>query len=223
MIKFVHRGFVSILAVLSSGIAMADEGWALIRDSDGITVFTRHIEGSPIKELMAVGKMKTAVSRLVEIQFDVAGQTRWVPLCNSARLVKKVSDSQFQLYRKIDNPWPVADRDYVVDVELQMNQETGAAQVEYQEVLGVVPAQKCCVRMERLRGYWKFVPLENGLVEVTYRMHLLPGGGSPAAFVNMSMATIGTNTFKALSEYVQELERQSPSEDRPQSHDRFDS
>jgi hypothetical protein len=202
MLKLCKNGTIPALIALLAGSAIGEEKWELIKDKDGLKIYTREFPGSDIKELKTVGRIKAPVKRLVDIQFDMQSQTQWVPLCKTARLIKKLSDNQVQVYREIDNPWPFKNSDYVVELNLKSDDQTGESMVEFHEVKDAYPAQDCCGRMSKLRGFWKFAPVESGVTEVTYQVHLHPGGKSPSAFINMSMGMIGKDTFNALKDYV---------------------
>lgn len=172
--------------------------WIPIQDKDGIQVSKRPYPGSPLQQLRAVGKIHADMPKLVRLLTDVSGQTKWIPLCVEARTVEGALGGAQRIYRKFDNPWPFQDIDYVVDQTVKTVAATGETLVEFAEVSGAYPVQECCGRMREFRGAWSLRNAGAGWVEVTYTLHLVPSGGTPAVFLNASLGKIGWDTFDAL-------------------------
>lgn len=173
--------------------------WAL----EKAEIHTREIPGESIKELKAVVKMETSIDKLVSAYMDGDSHSKWFPNCASSRTVRKSGESRTQIYRLIDNPWPVRDRDYVIEVELIRNPETGEAVIQDRAIEGFLPEIKSAVRMDKIREQWTFTPTDSGRVLVTYILHFDPGGGTPAAFINMALSKIGNDLFDGLYRYAE--------------------
>ena len=75
-----------------------------------------------------------------------------------------------------DAPWPVADRDAITLNVISQNQVTLVVTIGISGVPDFVPTKPGLVRVEKLKGFWQFSPLENGIVEVVYQVHNEPGG-----------------------------------------------
>ena len=175
MLKLCKNGMIPALIALLAGSAIGEEKWELIKEKDGLKIYTREFPGSDIKELKAVGRIKAPVKRLVDIQFDMQNQTQWVPLCKTARLIKKISDSQVQVYREIDNPWPFRNSDYVVELNLKSDEQTGESTVEFHEVKDAYPAQDCCGRIS-CGASGNSPPSRTALPRRPTRCTCIPGG-----------------------------------------------
>ncbi len=61
---------------------------------------------------------------------------------------------------------------------------------------------KKCVRMEEAKGFWLFYPLDTDKVEITYQMHIDPGGGIPAWILNAFIVDAPIDDLKAIRERV---------------------
>jgi hypothetical protein len=179
------------------------QAWQLEKDKHGVAIYTRDLPGERIRELKAVTKMKTSVDRLVSIYLDGDNHVKWFPSCRESRVVRRLSPTNLWIYRAIDNPWPVKDRDYVIDVHLTRNAQTGEAVIAYSDVKGAVPERDDRVRVKKLASSWTFLPTKDGYVLVTYVIRFDPGGGTPASFINMALSRIGTDTFDGLRRYAQ--------------------
>ncbi len=148
-------------------------------------------------------KMKTTVDKLVAVYMEGGNHSKWYPKCLSSKVVPKISDAKLQIYLGIDKPWPVQDRDYVIEAELTRNPETGEAIMRYQEAEGAMPERKHVVRMKKIRGQWKFTPTDDGQVVATYVLLFDPGGSTPSSFINMALSKIGADTFDGMYRYAE--------------------
>jgi ribosome-associated toxin RatA of RatAB toxin-antitoxin module len=183
-------------------LASAGPSWELIKETSGTQIYTRENPGERIKELKVVTKMDATVDELVSVYLDGQNHSKWYPACKSSKIVKKVNDSDVQVYHHIDNPWPVQDRDYVIELKVSRDPVTRETVVDYQDVKGPIPGDKDCVRMKWMRGSWRFAPGPEGKTVVTYTLDFDPGGNTPANLINMSLSHIGTTTFDAMSKYA---------------------
>ena len=161
--------------------------WELKKFENGISVYTRATESSSYKELKVVFQMKTSLSSVIAILNDVDSYPQWVYRCGTSKVLKKESDKHLIRYQTIVAPWPVDNRDVVVDVITYQDEET---KIVYQKVNGLpdhIPSKKDHVRIREFRATWTVKPLKNGLVEVEYELLVNPAGSIPAWVVNMAM------------------------------------
>lgn len=192
------------ILVLTTVTVWADNAteWQLDRDNDGIQVYTRSVPGYDIIEVQGVTRLSAPVERLVAALSDPALCADWIPSCSEAAIVERDSDTAFTLYRRIKNTFPFKDRDYVLAVRLHREPDTDAVTLTFEDLKSDAPENRCCVRMDRYAGFWKFRPLANGKVEITYRVHLLPGGGLPNSMVNMGVPDLPYDTLTNLKSHL---------------------
>lgn len=177
--------------------------WELAKDEKGITVLLRDVDGYDIKEFQGTTTMKTSVERLVALFMDTEQCTAWEPECKTARIVESINASQFILYVRMHMQWPAKDRDYVLRINKTHNGDNGEVVMAFEDVQNAVPADRCCVRMERYRGFWRFTPVGHNKVEVTFQNHFHPGGNFPASLVNSALATWPLETLIKLKALVE--------------------
>lgn len=182
--------------------ASAEANWELIKQTADTKIYTRENPKDRIKELKVVTRMDATVDELLSVYLDGNNHFRWYPACLTSKVVRKVNDSDVQVYHHIDNPWPVQDRDYVIELKATRDASTGGALVNYKQVPTATPMGKDCVRMRKIEGYWKFDPGSDGKTIVSYVLNFDPGGNTPASLINMSLSNIGTTTFDAMSKYA---------------------
>lgn len=179
--------------------ALADAEWRFAKEIEGIRIETRPVPGAQIRQLRAEARVRSTVARLLRTYLEVERHTAWYPGCVAARAIRREGDGRIVFYHRIDNPWPIQDRDYAFAVDTAATDEPGGMRARYADVGGLVPETKGCVRMRKLEGYWKFVPEPDGSVAVTYVFDFDPGVGAPAAFINMSLPKIGHDMIMGLA------------------------
>ncbi|MES2824514.1 MAG: START domain-containing protein [Pseudomonadota bacterium] len=198
----------SILLAMSSITWSAEdklEGWDFAKDKDGIKIYTRKLEGAVFKEFHATVKMKTTVADLVALYSDPAKCADWLPDCKSAHLVEKTTDAKFITYTEVNNPWPIKNRDYILQINVTRNSQTGEATIDFSDLKDGVPANKCCIRMGMVKGFWKFTPAEDGNVIVTYEYKFLPGGDLPVSAVNAAVPDLAYDTLTKMKQYIEHV------------------
>ncbi len=197
--------FISILFLTLSLVVWSAEesqnNWELHKEKEGIQVYTRAVSGYDIIEVQGVTLLNTTVDRLVSVYSDPEQCQAWVPSCARSEMIHRQSPTEFTLYRRIANTFPFKDRDYVLNVTIEY-QDNGTVLIRYQDAKEGLPENKCCVRMDRLAGFWQLVPHADGGVEVTYRAHLLPGGGFPSSIVNAGIPDLPFDTLSSLKKHL---------------------
>ncbi|MCX6296774.1 MAG: hypothetical protein NTX97_12055 [Bacteroidetes bacterium] len=161
--------------------------WQLQKFENGITVYSRIAENSKYKELKVVYQIKTSLSSIVALLNDAPSFPQWVYRCDASKILKKDSDKHLIRYQTVAAPWPVDDRDMVVDVNTFQDPKT---KIVYQKVTCIpdfIPEDKDHIRIREFRGSWTLKPLKNGIVELEYELLVNPGGIVPAWIINMAI------------------------------------
>lgn len=201
----VRAAFLATVFSLLSLNCFADkdtEGWELAKDKSGIKIYTRSVVGSKINEFKAITEMETSVDKLVELYLIVDKCTLWLPDCETSRVVNKVSDKEFTVYRRVANPWPIKDRDYVLWFNVGEKNEAGEVDIQFNDIKNILPEEKCCVRMDMVKGFWKFTPSTAGKVIVTYQYHCNPGGGLSPGLINAALPDLPVETLTNIKKMI---------------------
>ncbi len=163
------------------------DNWELKKSENGISIYTRYSEDSDYKELKAIFQLKTSLSSIIALLNDVESYPQWVYRCETSKVLKKSSDKQLIRYQTIVAPWPVDNRDVIVEVNSYQDEKT---KIVYQKVNALPdysPKLKNHVRIREFRAVWTLKPLKNGVVEIEYELLVNPAGAIPAWIVNMAM------------------------------------
>lgn len=161
-----------------------NSSWKLRRDKYGIKVWTRSVEGKGIIEYLAKTILETELSKLTDLLRDVENYPSWTANCESAFIYKVLSDSSFIEYLTTKVPWPMDDRDVVMEAIVARETED-YFELRLNSTPEAVPLSDKHVRIEISKGSWKFKKLDDKRVEVIHQFMSDPGGNIPKGIVNM--------------------------------------
>lgn len=195
----------SFLAFLLAASARASD-WELALDRHEVRVWTRTIPGYPIRELRAETTVKSTLNGLVALLMDTDNAARWIYRTDRIDLLKRDDASGSFLIRVMtDFPWPLTDRDAVVEGRITQDAGTGVISVSSRAVtLNAYPAMEDFVRMPDMEGTWTFQPLGQGQVRVVMTMRADPGGNIPAAVINLIVHETPYRTLRELRKVIVE-------------------
>ena len=161
--------------------------WQLKKIENGITIYTRTPENSKYKELKAVYQIKTSLSSIIALLNDFESFPKWVYRCEKSMALKKDSDNHIIRYQTVVAPWPVDNRDMILEVNSFQDKKTKIVYQKVNSIPDYIPLVKGHVRVREFRALWTLIPLKNGFVEVNYELLVNPGGNIPAWLVNLAV------------------------------------
>jgi len=181
-------------------VAFADEAWTLARRSDGISVYTRRVEDSPLKAFKGDVVIGTGVDRVVAMLADPGSFPKWLPDAVECRELKRTETERY-VYVETHAPWPVSNRDGVY--HFTFARERDAATVRVEALPDFIPRRDGRVRIPKSDGYWRIEPDANG-ARVSYEIHADPGGWVPAWLANLTVVKM---PYETLANLRRELSR----------------
>jgi len=113
-----------IVVLFFTNFLQAQNNWELKVDRDGIKVYTKKLDSSPLKAVKTVCTINTSLSVLTAVLLDVNGSLDWVYSTKSITLLKQVSPSELIYYSEIDVPWPASNRDFIVGIVVTQDERT---------------------------------------------------------------------------------------------------
>ena len=193
---------ITALTCLPFSYVLAQDNWELKKNEDGIAVYSRGIANEKLKEIRVVCELPGTTAQLKEILQNVTGHSRWVYLTKKTNLVKKVNDRTLIYYSASDMPWPVTDRDLIVELTITEVPASGNLSIRAKSVSDYLPPTKGYVRVPHSLATWEVVPLPNNKLKIDYTFRVDPGGDIPAWMVNAAATTGPYNTFVKLRELL---------------------
>ena len=191
-----------LVAVSTLIWADAKPDFTVEKQKNGVTVYTRKIEGSALKEFKGVTSIKTSLTSLIALMDDTAAYTQWLHNVTEAKLIQKINYYERITYTVIHAPWPVSDRDTITYSKITQDPKTKVITINLKGMPDKMPPQGGRVRVPALKGFWQFIPNKSGSVTVIYQVHSEPGGSIPDAIANSTTTDIPYNTLLNMHKVV---------------------
>jgi hypothetical protein len=162
----------------------SQDEWDLNRDTDGIKVYSKVVEGYDFKSFKAITTINGSVHDFVFTLADIANFPKWGHQIKSANILEKAGDS-LQIYYSIAKaPFPYKDRDGIYLNRFKWNSDTKTLIVEIEVLTDYLDHNEKYIRVKGY-GYWKIVVVSENKMEVTFSMQIDPGGSIPSWLANM--------------------------------------
>lgn len=194
--------FSLVVSLLFTQSAIAAE-WELQREENGITIYTRPVPNSGIREFKGIAEVDHNARMILALLRDSDRFKTWFPNTPESKLVERNGNVSVQ-YSVMDAPWPVSDRDNVLRSVTSHDDETGQIQIQVAAAPDAYPERPDRVRVKKATGNWILEPLSDYKTRVTFQMHLEPGGGIPEWLTN---ARVVDSPFEALTNMREILSR----------------
>lgn len=177
--------------------------WQQLQSADApgqIATWVREVSDSPIKEFRGEVVLPVGAIPVLALLADADALDRWVFQCRHAeRLPDATRD---RLYLTFDLPWPVANRDVVL--ENTMTLEGTTLHLRSRSLADVKPEQPGLVRIPRLDNRFLVTPLGMDRTRVVFRTFVDPGGVVPAWLSNFVATNAPLDTLRGMRELVQQ-------------------
>jgi hypothetical protein len=174
---------ISFLVFQNSCMFSQDE-WDLIRDTAGIKVYSKEVEGYHFKSFKAITTINGSVHDFVFTLTDIPNFPKWGHQIKSAKIVEKTGDT-LQIYYSIAKaPFPYKDRDGIYLNRFKWDSETKTLIIEIEVLNDYLDPNEKYIRVKGY-GYWKLLVVSENKMEVTFSMQLDPGGSIPSWLANM--------------------------------------
>lgn len=175
----------------------------LKKDKDGIKVYTCPSDTSKFRSLLAEFTVEnTSLEDLQKFLWNVDNYVNWQYNMAEASLLQK-KDNQSIIYRSVvDAPWPVQNREMIVQLSFRMAEKTDQLFFTMQSVLTEYPLSDDLVRVPYSQASWT-VKRVNTTLAVTYQLNIDPGGYVPPMLVNLAMAEGPYESFRKLKKLLE--------------------
>lgn len=194
--------YSSLLFVLLSFTAHV-QAWSLTKDKDGVRVFTQDSSFSGFKMFRGEVEVPTDLEQALKFLKDAPLATTWLHDCIESRLLESITSNHYTVYQVIKAPWPVHDRDYVLDIRVNRSESEKKAviQVKGLDRRDLMPEQKKRVRVTELKGTWTLTETADNSVEIIYQTEANPTGKIPAWLANAFVVDQPFNTLLNLKKH----------------------
>ncbi len=199
--KPVYLLFLSVLFCCSFIADQKQTTWDLIRDENGIKVYTQKGNTS-VKSLKLITNAKAKPSSIVYLLLDKANYPTWVYRCVGSYEITKVSDYEYYHYQETSVPWPAENRDVILWFKMSQNSSTKVVTIQISAKPDYLPKKAGKVRITQMDAKWVLTPLASGETTIEYYLSLDPGGNVPGWIVNMGLTDGPMETIKNMKQQL---------------------
>jgi len=197
---------LAALAVTLAGSSWADQGapvWETIRNDAGIQVSRKVVPGSPFVAFRGEGDVEAPLVAVADVPVDVPHETEWMDSVREARILRKVSDTEYILYSHLGTPPTMTDRELVADVRVTIDAQQRALTVDMRSVDDPAAPRTDYVRAFITDSQFVLRANPDGKsTHVVAEIHCDPKGSIASWVVNLFQRSWGFNTLKSLRKQV---------------------
>lgn len=208
----------SLLFILfASPVAALDnqQDWELVKQENGIIVYTRTLAGSYYKEFRGEMDLNTNIDELLAFIKDDEHCPRWRYKC-----IEMLNLSDGYIYKLSNLPWPFSNRYTVMQSETHYDKQDNSYTIRLkniqrsnlpQHIQAQLPAQENTVQMRYSDGFWKFKPATNkDKIHIIYQMHgdadaPLPSELTRRGIINSAFMTLSNLKKHFIRKYSETL------------------
>ena len=188
----------------------AQEPWDLVKENDGVKVYTRTNEVMSFKEFKATMTMKAKVEDFVSVLIDVDGLTSWGHNISDAKLLERPNDTIQIYYAVAKAPWPYKDRDGIYKNTFNWDKNSRSLTVEIELLEDERELSKNFVRMGGY-GFWRVKEISANELKIDFQMQVDPGGSIKAWLANMFVTDSPFETMTGIREAMSQKKYQGNS------------
>lgn len=193
--------FILLFLILSAGLS-AQDGWYTEFTKNGITVYTRAVPGSDIKEFKGIGVIDAPADVVNNVLDDIPNLANWMPDCLVSRIVEKKSNDFMILYQVIKTPWPLNSRDFTFETRITKDKEKIIRTVKAVPHPSYPPTGNY-VRITNMTGQWTLIRQDNNTKTLAiYQIKTDPAGNIPVAIANTTSKKLPYETLLRLKQQV---------------------
>jgi hypothetical protein len=191
--------FILIL-VLCFSQAYSQGKWELKKDEDGIKIFTRNAAKGDIKELRVVCELDATKAQLINTLENIEDYNSWVYSNKKSTILKMITPQNIIYYTQSHLPWPIRDRDLVVELNIVPTPEV--LNVQAKSIPDYLPRDSNYIRVPYSLAVWKVTQAPDNKLMVDYTFSVDPGGNIPSWIVNATLTIGPYNSFVKLREIL---------------------
>ncbi|WP_245555282.1 START domain-containing protein [Hahella ganghwensis] len=197
--------FFSLLTMLAAVAASAElpiesPEWQLDFDKHGIRIFTKDQPDSDFEAFKAEAVLNTPITNVIAVMANPNSCVEWVYGCRESWGLEEQGFGKRFAYSVNDLPWPVKDRDYVLEINTHKDQETGAIIMNMYAVDNKMPTKEEYVRVTVQETHYFFYEMPDNKTRMVWLQHTEPAGSIPSWLVNALIVDIPYKSMRALEE-----------------------
>ena len=192
--------FILSILVLCLSHAFGQGKWELKKDQDGIQIFTRKAAKGNIKELRVLCELDATKAQLINTLQNINDYNSWVYSNKKSTILKTISPQNIIYYTQSHLPWPIRDRDLIVELNITPTPEV--LNVQAKSIPDYMPKDVNYIRVPYSMAVWKVTQAPDNKLKVDYTFSIDPGGSIPSWLVNATLTIGPYNSFVKLRQML---------------------
>jgi hypothetical protein len=182
--------------------------WELVEDEDDIKVWSLEIPDKDLPGFRGITMVNATIDELLAELLDFNSHSQWMWNTLESRLVKRLSDTRAIIYNMVNAPWPVKDRDMVMESDYRFTPDHKALTIRFRQTKeGGVPIPWRVIRVPRIEGFYRFWSESPTRTNVLYQVEVDIGGNVPDFSARRYARKLPFETLEALRERVEKRHR----------------
>lgn len=187
--------------------AQEAQAWQYKGEEDGIKIFHQKTPGLlHIKLSTAVRAPMAGVASLFS---DVDRYKDWGYKIVESKMLKRISPTEVWYYARYDFPWPLDDRDIILQSKMHQDPVTRQIIIRNYPHPAYLPEKAGIVRIKNTTTYWTFTPGTDGWVSMEQLISTDSANQMPEWLVKMTADTGPRETAKAVRNLLQQEKYQN--------------
>ncbi|ENV81878.1 hypothetical protein F941_02696 [Acinetobacter bouvetii DSM 14964 = CIP 107468] len=154
-------------------------------NKNNIKVWTYQDSQNPVMMYKAETTLNVPIEQAVALILNVDHAVDWVPFLGKMKLLyRDDKKGEFQLYMVLDFPFPLKDRDLIVQGKMSKDAQ-GIISIQNKALKKGYPLNSNYVRLTSYEGDWAFQKLGPQKVKVSTYGYANPEGSIPLSVTNM--------------------------------------
>ena len=156
--------FLFCLFLFGLSAAMAQGKWELKKNQDGIAVYTRKAAKGSIKELRVVCELDATKAQLISTIENIADYNSWVYSNKKSTILKMITPQNIIYYTQSHLPWPIKDRDLIVELNITPTPEV--LNIQAKSLPDYLPKEADYIRVPYSLALWKVTQAADNKLKV---------------------------------------------------------
>lgn len=188
-----------------TGECFGQKNCSLKKDENGIKIYTCKEPDKKYHSVKAEFYLNAKIQDYKSFLRDVKNYPNWQFKTKDTKVLKSSENNGFLYYAIIDSPWPVADRDMVLQLRFEQP-SSDRLRVVVESKPDHYKQNNKFVRVPRSISIMELVQTEDNLIKMEYYVSADPGGSLPAWVVNMFCTEAPYETFSNLKRMLPEYD-----------------
>lgn len=154
--------------------------WEYLEDDDGVRLWKLEVPGQDLPGFRGQTTINASIDDILAVMLKWEKHPDWMYRCAESKLLKRLDDRKAIMYNRTSAPWPVWDRDVIVQTDIDRAPDNKLLTVTFKNVpseLKKVP--ESTIRMPRLVGFYKLWFVSPTQTKVMYQVESDIGGSIP--------------------------------------------